>query len=61
MNPTGLDELARELCDLLQRQIDVVVGRKFNDFKNHELAAYEKRKQRIATLRAELQKFVWPA
>lgn len=61
MDPAGLDEVARELCELLQQQIEAVVGRKFNDFTDEELAAYEKRKRRIAELRSTLQNFVRPA
>jgi len=60
MDAFGLDQIARELCDLLQCQIEAVVGRKFNDFTQTELDSYQKRKRRILELRAELEKFVKP-
>lgn len=60
MNPAALDDIARELCELLQGQVEMVVGRKFNDFTEEELAGYETRKARILALRSELQKFVRP-
>jgi hypothetical protein len=60
VDASGFEQIARELCDLLQCQIEAVVGRKFNDFTETELAAYEKRKRRILELRAELAKFVRP-
>src|SRR5271169_1344469 len=60
MDASGLDQIARELCDLLQCQIEALAGRKFDDFTETELDAYERRKRRILELRAELQKFVKP-
>jgi hypothetical protein len=60
MDTAGLDAIARELCELLQRQVESVVGRKFNDFTEEELQAYERRKRRILELRSELNKFVRP-
>jgi|CZKH01.1.fsa_nt_gi hypothetical protein len=56
----GLDAVASELCELLQQQMDAVVGRKFNDFAEEELEAYQGRKRRILELRSELDKFVRP-
>jgi hypothetical protein len=60
MDSTGLDAIARELCDLLQAQIDAVAGREFNDLTQDELDAYQRRKNRILKLRSELEKFVKP-
>jgi hypothetical protein len=60
MDTAGLDAIARELCELLQQQVESVVGRKFNDFTEEELEAYERRKRRIVELRLELNKFVKP-
>jgi hypothetical protein len=60
MEPAGLNAIVRELCDLLQSQIDTVVGREFTDFTQDELDAYQRRKDRIFTLRAELEKFAKP-
>ena len=60
MDTAGLDAIARELCELLQQQVESVVGRKFNDFTEEELEAYERRKRRILELRSELDKFVRP-
>jgi hypothetical protein len=60
MDAAGLDAIARELCELLQQQVESVVGRKFNDFSEQELEAYAVRKRRILELRSELDKFVRP-
>jgi hypothetical protein len=60
MDTSGLNAIARELCELLQQQVESVVGRKFNDFTGEELEAYERRKRRILELRSELNKFVRP-
>jgi hypothetical protein len=60
MDAAGLDAIARELCELLQQQVESVVGRKFNDFTEEELEAYQRRKRRILELRSALDKFVRP-
>jgi hypothetical protein len=60
MDPAGLDAIARKLCELLQQQVESVVGRKFNDFTKEELEAYQRRKLRILELRSGLDKFVRP-
>ena len=60
MDPSGLDQIAAELCRLLQEQIETVIGRKYNDLSEAELEIYTKRKARITQLRSELQKFVRP-
>jgi len=54
MDPSGIAQIALEVCDLLQLQLDSIVGRKFTDFTPAEVNAYEKRKSRIAELRSEL-------
>jgi hypothetical protein len=58
METAGLDAIARELCELLQQQVESVVGRKFSDFTEEELDTYQTRKRRILELRFELDKFV---
>ncbi len=60
MDASGLDQIATELCRLLQEQVETVIGRKFNDLSEEELQAYDKRKARILELRAELHNFVQP-
>lgn len=60
MDASGLDQIAAELCVLLQEQIETIAGRKFNDLTQEELDAYARRKARILELRSELQKFVRP-
>ncbi|MGA3088683.1 MAG: hypothetical protein ABSD75_08730 [Terriglobales bacterium] len=52
--------MAIEICDLLQTQLDALSGRKLTDFTPDELDAYQKRKSRIAELRAELHRFAYP-
>ena len=60
MDPKGLDAIARELCGLLQEQIETVMGREFDGFTEDELVTYRQRKERILELRAELQKSAKP-
>lgn len=60
MDMAGLDGISRELCKLLQKQVESVAGRKFNDFTEQELEAYRRRKQRILELRFQLNQFVRP-
>ena len=56
MDPSGIAQIALEVCDLLQLQLGSIMGRELTDFTSEELAAYEKRKCRIAELRAELHR-----
>ncbi len=56
MDPTGITQIAFELCDLLQLQLDSIMGRKLTDFTPDQLNAYQKRKSRIAELRSKLQR-----
>jgi hypothetical protein len=60
MDPSGIAPIALELCDLLQRQLDSIMGRKMTDFTPGELNAYQKRKSRIAELRSELHRLANP-
>jgi hypothetical protein len=60
MDTAGLDAIARGLCELLQQQVESVVGRRFDDFTEGELEAYQRRKRRIFELRSELDKFARP-
>jgi hypothetical protein len=55
MDSVGLEQIARELCRLLEEQVELVTHRKFNDLTDEELAAYEKRKARILALRSQLE------
>jgi hypothetical protein len=55
MDPSGIAPISLELCDLLQLQLDSIMGRKLTDFTPEELDAYERRKSRIAELRSELR------
>jgi hypothetical protein len=60
MDPIGLEEIAYELCQLLQDQVELVTHRKFNDLTEDELATYEKRKARILVLRSKLAELAKP-
>jgi hypothetical protein len=60
MDPAGLEQIARELCRLLEEQVALVTHRKFNDLTEQDLAAYEKRKARILALRSRLAEFAKP-
>ena len=54
MDPSSIALIALELLDLLQLQLDSIMGRKLTEFTPDELDAYQKRKSRIAELRSEL-------
>jgi hypothetical protein len=60
MDPSGIARIALELCDLLQLQLDSIMGRKSTDFTPGELDAYQKRKFRIAELRSDLHRIANP-
>ena len=60
MDPSSITAIAVELCDLLQLQLDSIMSRKLTDFTPDELNAYQKRKSRIAELRAELHRLANP-
>ena len=56
MDSSGIAQIALKVCDLLQLQLDSIVGRKLTDFTTEESDAYQKRKSRIAELRSELRR-----
>ena len=56
MDPIGVAQIALELCDLLQLQLDSIMGRRLTDFTPDEVDAYEKRRARIEELRYELRR-----
>lgn len=60
MDPNGIAQIAFEVCDLLQLQLDSIMGRKLTDFTPDGLDAYQKRKSRIAELRSELHRIANP-
>jgi len=60
MDPSDIAQLALELSDLLQLQLDSIMGRNLADFPPGELDAYQKRKSRIAELRTELHRLANP-
>jgi hypothetical protein len=60
MNPSEVARVSLELCDLLQLQLDSIMGRKLTDFTPDELDAYQKRRSRIAELRSELHRLANP-
>ena len=60
MDPSSIAQIALELCDLLQLQLDSIMSRKLSDFTPQEVDTYQKRKSRIAELRAELQRLANP-
>lgn len=55
MDSTRVASIALELCDLLQLQLDSIMGRKLPELAPEELKIYQERKARIAELRSELQ------
>jgi hypothetical protein len=60
MEPLGLEQIASDLCRLLQEQVELVTHRNFNDLTDEELATYERRKARILALRSQLAEFAKP-
>jgi hypothetical protein len=56
MDSSGIAQIALEVCDLLQLQLDSIMGRKLSDFTPEESDAYRKRKSRITELRSELHR-----
>ena len=60
MDPSSIALIALELLDLLQLQLDSIMGRKLTQCTPDELDAYQKRKSRIAELRSELHRLAYP-
>lgn len=60
MDGTSVAELARELCALLDQQIQALSGRGLQDLTEEEVANYELRRQQIDALRAELKSLANP-
>jgi len=56
VSATEFERIARELPELLDRQLKALAGRKLSDFTEKERAAYEKRRQKIRKLRAQLER-----
>jgi hypothetical protein len=60
MTPDVIAQIALQLCDLLQLQLDSIIGHKndhkLDDLTPNELENYQRRKARIAELRAELHR-----
>ncbi len=54
MDMAQVGAIAREVCELLQIQVESVAGRNLKDFTKEELKAYEARKRRILELRSSL-------
>jgi hypothetical protein len=52
-----LSEIIRELCDLLDQQMNAVSNRGLRDLPPDELREYERRSKRIAELRSGLDTF----
>ena len=53
-----IEEIGREVCDLLEQQMKAIAGRGFRDLTPEELANYEQRRIQIANLRSQLAGFV---
>jgi hypothetical protein len=60
MSENGVDQIVSELCSSLDEQMSVVSGRGLQGLTEEELAGYERRRARIATLRSELDNLVPP-
>jgi hypothetical protein len=52
-----LNEIIRELCDLLDQQMSAISNRGLQDLTSQELTEYERRSDRIAELRSDLDRF----
>ena len=55
MDAARFEQIAKELPELLDRQVEAILGRNFNDLTREERAAYEDRRRRILELRSELE------
>jgi hypothetical protein len=60
MDSCGIAQIAPELCDLLQLQLDSIIGRRLTELTPEEMDAFRKRKIRISELRSELNRFANP-
>jgi hypothetical protein len=60
MNGASVAEIARQLCALLDLQMQAVSGRGLQELTDEEGANYELRRKQIAALRAELSALANP-
>jgi hypothetical protein len=56
MDSARLAQIARELPDLLDEQMNVLIGQSLDSLSNSERIAFDKRKGRILQLCAELER-----
>jgi hypothetical protein len=57
MDEDEIAEIAREICELLDLQVQAISGTGKAGLSPDELMSYEKRKERIAMLRSKLAVF----
>jgi hypothetical protein len=60
MDSKRVTEIALEVCNLFQQQLDAISSRRLEDLKPEEREAYARRAEKISELRAELQRFIKP-
>ncbi|MGA9528111.1 MAG: hypothetical protein WBS24_08350 [Terriglobales bacterium] len=60
MGTRTFDEIAGEVIGLLDRQMESITGRNFNDLPRREKLAYENRRRRILELRSALTRLQRP-
>jgi hypothetical protein len=60
MGGISVAEISRQVCALLDQQMQAVSGRGFQDLSEEELANYELRRKQIDELRAELKTLANP-
>jgi hypothetical protein len=60
MGPPTFEQIARELIELLDQQVETIVGRNFNDLSQEEKVAYENRRRRILELQSALDRLQRP-
>jgi hypothetical protein len=60
MDGASVAEITRQLCALLDQQMQAVAGRGFQGLPDEEAANYELRRSQIAALHAELNALANP-
>jgi hypothetical protein len=61
MENKRVTEIALEVCNLFQQQLDAINNSRLEDLNTEEREAYPRRAKKIIELRAELQSFISPA
>jgi hypothetical protein len=60
MDSKRVTEIALEVCNLFQQQLDAIKSTRLDELSAEKREAYARRAKKISELRAELQRYIKP-